>query len=389
MKLSIVIVNYNVRSYLEQCLYSIEKSMSGISGEVIVVDNNSTDDSVEYLRPKFPWVNYVENKYNAGFSRANNQAIKMARGEYVLLLNPDTFIGEDTIGKCLEFMDANPQAGMCGVRMLRLDGSFAPESRRGVPTPFTAFSKMSGLCSLFPKSRVFGRYYMQYLDNKEVNEIDIVSGAFMFIRKSILSDIGLLDETFFMYGEDIDISYRSLLAGYKNYYIPTSILHYKGESTKKSSVAYVNVFHKAMIIFFRKHFSRNNILLELLMSCAIGVKACGTFLRNKLKAFREARMKPKQPYFLLVSDGFNLEQMKEVSEKNGIRYDVLPSGNGVMPPKSILDKEYDYIVFDTDRYSYQSVLEFFRHDGEYRDQSCIATYQSYSKSIIVAHGAIY
>lgn len=388
MKLSIVIVNYNVRSYLEQCLYSIEKSMSGISGEVIVVDNNSTDGSVEYLRPKFPWVTYVENKYNVGFSRANNQAIKMARGEYVLLLNPDTFIGEDTICKCLEFMDANPQAGMCGVRMLRLDGSFAPESRRGVPTPFTAFSKMSGLCSLFPKSRVFGRYYMQYLDNKEVNEIDIVSGAFMFIRKSILSDIGLLDETFFMYGEDVDISYRSLLAGYKNYYIPTSILHYKGESTKKSSIGYVNAFHKAMIIFFRKHFSRNNILLEVMMSCAIEVKAVGSFIRNKVFAVRESMTKPKPDFYLLVSDGYNLNQLKDIAAKNNIKYDVFPANTGQLPPKSVFEKGYDYIVFDTDRYSYKTILEYFRHDGPNRENPNMATYQSYSKSIIVAHGAI-
>lgn len=388
MKLSIVIVNYNVRYYLEQCLYSVEKSMGSISGEVIVVDNNSADDSVEYLRPKFPWVTFVENHHNPGFSRANNQAIKMARGEYVLLLNPDTFVGEDTIGKCIEFMDSNPQAGICGVRMLRIDGSFAPESRRGVPTPFTAFCKMSGLSSMFPKSRTFGKYYMQYLDSAQINEIEIVSGAFMFIRKSVLSQIGLLDETFFMYGEDIDISYRSLLAGFKNYYVPTSILHYKGESTKKASLGYVNAFHKAMIIFFRKHFSRNNFLLEMMMSCAIAFKGAGTFLRNKIKAYKESRMTPKEVRFLLVSEGYNLEQMKEIAERNDIRYDVFPSTSGQMPPKSLLDKHYDYIVFDTDRYSYQSILEFFRHDGPARDNSCIATYLSYSKSIIVLHGAV-
>lgn len=388
MKLSIVIVNYNVRYYLEQCLYSVERAMGNISSEVIVVDNCSTDDSVEYLRPKFPWVTYVENKNNVGFSRANNQAISMARGEYVLLLNPDTFVGENTLQDCLAFMEQHPEAGMCGVRMLRMDGSFAPESRRGVPTLFTAFCKMSGLGTLFPKSKLFGRYYMQYLDHNEINEIDIVSGAFMFIRKSVLDKIGLLDETFFMYGEDIDISYRSLLAGFKNYYVPTSILHYKGESTQKASISYVNAFHKAMTIFYHKHFSHNNIIAEWLMNAAINFKAVCTFVRNRIKAYRESKAKPKKEHFLFVSDGFNLQQMETIAEKNGIVFDVFPASSGVLPPKSVLDKGYDYIVFDTDRYSYQTILEFFRHEGPCRETSNIATYLSYSKSIMVLHGAV-
>ena len=228
-----------MRYYLEQCLLSVEKALCGVCGEVFVVDNNSTDDSMPYLKSKFPWVRYIENDENVGFSRANNQAIREARGEYVLLLNPDTFIGERSLRECIEFMDKTPQAGMCGVGMLRIDGSFAPESRRGIPTPFVAFCKMSGLGALFPKSRLFGRYYMQYLNKYSINPIEIVSGAFMFIRKAALDKVGLLDETFFMYGEDIDLSYRVLQAGYKNYYLPTQILHYKGESTKHGDIKYV------------------------------------------------------------------------------------------------------------------------------------------------------
>jgi GT2 family glycosyltransferase len=251
MKLTVVIVNYNVRHYLEQCLRSLERALKGLEAEVYVVDNHSKDGSVEALQPLFPDVHFISSIHNLGFARANNIAIQQSEGEYVLLLNPDTFIGERTLRECIDLMDKNPKAGMCGVGMLKVDGSFAPESRRGVPTPFVAFCKMTGLGSLFPKSRLFGRYYMQYLNKQSINPIEIVSGAFMFIRKEALDKVGLLDETFFMYGEDIDLSYRVLKAGYQNYYIPTQILHYKGESTKKESFKYVNAFYKAMVIFFK------------------------------------------------------------------------------------------------------------------------------------------
>ena len=163
MKISIVIVNYNVKHYVEQCLLSVERALQGMTGEVYVVDNKSTDNSVEYLKAKFPWVYFIKNDFNAGFSKANNQALRVARGEYVMLLNPDTIIGENTLRDCISFLDAHPDAGGAGVRMLRVDGSFAPESKRGVPTPWTSFCKMSGLCSLFPQSRVFGRYYMPFV----------------------------------------------------------------------------------------------------------------------------------------------------------------------------------------------------------------------------------
>ncbi len=388
MKLSIVIVNYNVRYFLEQCLLSVEKALCGISGEVYVVDNNSSDDSMCVLKKKFPWVNYIENKENYGFSRANNQALSVARGEYVLLLNPDTIIGETTLSDCISFMDKTPDAGMCGVRMLKVDGGFAPESRRGVPTPFTAFSKMVGLSQLFPKSRLFGKYYMQYLDAEQVNEIEIISGAFMFIRKSALDKVGLLDETFFMYGEDIDISYRMLKAGYKNYYLPTSILHYKGESTKKSSFAYVNVFHRAMIIFFRKHFSHNNFFYEILINIAIAMKACISFFKYKVLACNKPKDPLRQEKFLFVSDGTNLSDMLEVADRNNIIHDVFHSSAREFPPTDVFEKGYDYIVFDTDRFPFTSILEFFRHQPNHKDAVSIATYLSSSRAIMVLHGAI-
>ncbi|MBR0046973.1 MAG: glycosyltransferase family 2 protein [Bacteroidaceae bacterium] len=388
MKLSIVIVNYNVRYYLEQCLLSVEKALTGVCGEVFVVDNNSSDDSMPSLKGRFPWVRYIENDENVGFSRANNQALREARGEYVLLLNPDTFIGERTLRECIDFMDKNPQAGMCGVGMLKVDGSFAPESRRGVPTPFVAFCKMSGLGALFPKSRLFGRYYMQYLNKQAINPIEIVSGAFMFIRKSALDKVGLLDEAFFMYGEDIDLSYRVLKAGYKNYYLPTQILHYKGESTKKDSLKYVNAFHKAMVIFFKKHFAHYSTIYSAFIMLTVVMRGAMSYIMQKTKAWSRKSVEMEQLKFLIVSDGRNLSDMKHIAEKHQFKYDVFHSRLGDMPSTDVLYRDYDYIVFDTSRYPYSSILEFFRHDEPNRRRPYIATYIPSNKTIMTFQGAL-
>ncbi len=275
MKLSVVIVNYNVEYFLEQCLLSVKRAMKGIEGEVFVVDNNSLDNSVTMVRRKFPEVHLIENKANVGFSRANNQAIKKAKGEYILLLNPDTVVEDDTFKKVIDFMDTHPEAGGLGVKMVDGSGNFLPESKRGLPTPATAFYKMFGLSSLFPRSKVFSKYHLGYLDNDKIHEVDVLAGAFMLLRKSVLDITGLLDESFFMYGEDIDLSYRITQAGYKNYYFPeTRIIHYKGESTKKSSVNYVLVFYNAMVIFAKKHFTGKNArMLTLLINLAIYFRA--------------------------------------------------------------------------------------------------------------------
>jgi GT2 family glycosyltransferase len=262
LKLAVVIVNYNVKYFLEQCLHSVFKACKDIESEIWVVDNNSVDGSVEMVLDKFPSVKLIANKVNKGFSSANNQAIRESNGEYVLLLNPDTVVEEDTFKKVIEFMDANPDAGGLGVKMIDGSGKFLPESKRGLPTYDVAFYKIFGLAALFPKSKIFGRYHLGYLNENETHAVDILAGAFMLLRKSVLDKTGLLDEDFFMYGEDIDLSYRITKAGYKNYYFPkTRIIHYKGESTKRSSVNYVFVFYNAMIIFARKHFSKSNATL--------------------------------------------------------------------------------------------------------------------------------
>ena len=275
IKLSVIIVNYNVEYFLEQCLNSCIKAMKDVSCELFVVDNNSIDGALDMVRTKFPNVQLIDNKDNVGFSKANNQAMRIAKGEYVLLLNPDTVVEEDTFKKVVDFMDKTPEAGGLGVRMLDGKGKFLPESKRGLPTPAVAFYKIFGISKLFPKSTTFGRYHLGYLSEFETNEIEILSGAFMLMRKEALDKVGLLDEAFFMYGEDIDLSYRIILGGYKNYYFPeTRIIHYKGESTKKSSVNYVFVFYRAMIIFARKHFSQKNAkLFSFLINLAIYFRA--------------------------------------------------------------------------------------------------------------------
>ena len=273
MKLSIVIVNYNVKYFLEKCLESVLTAIQNIPTEIFVVDNQSSDGSLEYLQPKFPQVTFIANDENVGFSKANNQAIRLAKGEYILLLNPDTVIYENTLINTCDFMDKHPEAGGLGVKMLDGNGKFLPESKRGFPSPWNSFCKMSGLSTFFPNSKVFGQYHLRYLDENSVHEIDVLAGAFMLLRKTVLDKIGLLDETFFMYGEDIDLSYRIRLGGFINYYFPEPIIHYKGESTKKD-IKYVRIFYNAMRIFYDKHYAQTNFISKGFIRLSIHL---GTF----------------------------------------------------------------------------------------------------------------
>jgi len=287
MKLSIIIVNYNVKYFLEQCLYAATKAAEKVSSEIIVVDNDSVDGSCQMVAEKFPEVILIANKENVGFSKANNQAIRIAGGEYILLLNPDTVVEEDSFLKITSFMDKTPDAGGLGVKMIDGKGRFLPESKRGLPTPEVAFWKMFGFSSLFPHSRRFGRYHLGYLDKDQIHQVDVLAGAFMLLRRETLDKVGLLDEDYFMYGEDIDLSYRITQGGYKNYYFPqTTIIHYKGESTKKGSINYVKVFYNAMIIFAEKHFSKGNALQSaILINMAIYFRALLSLTGRFLKSF--------------------------------------------------------------------------------------------------------
>jgi GT2 family glycosyltransferase len=306
MKLSVVIVNYNVRFFLEQTLLSAKKAAEKVETEIFVVDNNSVDDSVQMVKERFPDVMLIANKDNPGFSKANNQAIRQSKGEYVLLLNPDTVVNEDTFEKCVNFMDQHPDCGGLGIKMIDGSGKFLPESKRGFPSPAVAFYKTFGLSSIFPKSPIFNQYHLGYLDKDKTHKIDVLSGAFMMLRKSVLDEVGLLDEAFFMYGEDIDLSYRIKKAGYENYYYADStIIHYKGESTKKGSLNYVKVFYNAMIIFAKKHFTgTKGSLFILMLQAAIYLRAAMTLASNfTRKAFL--------PFLDITSIGIGLFFLKD------------------------------------------------------------------------------
>ena len=263
-KVSVIIVSYNVRSLLTECIDSVRKALEGLDGQIVVVDNCSKDDTVDYLSKHYPDVKLIVNKENVGFAKANNQAIKACTSEYVLLLNPDTVVGEQTILGCVEFMDAHPEAGGAGVRMLTRDGVPAPESRRGIPTPWVAMLKMLGFTR---------RYYMSDLPWDKPCRIEVISGAFFMLRKKALDEVGLLDEDFFMYGEDIDLSYRLLKGGWQNWYLPYDIIHYKGGSTQKTSFRYVHVFYQAMLIFFRKHYQHLSFFFSVPIQIAIYFRA--------------------------------------------------------------------------------------------------------------------
>lgn len=278
MELSVIIVNYNVRQFLENALASIQKAMSGIEGEILVVDNASDDGSVEMVREKFPDVLLTENKTNTGFAKANNIALKQARGRFFVLINPDTIVQEDTFRVMLDFFKGNPDVGLAGCKILNADGTFQLPCRRSFPTPWVAFTKISGLSAVFPRSRWFGKYNLTYLNPDETYEVDAVSGSFMVISRDVYGKVGGLDETFFMYGEDLDWCYRVKQAGYKVYYVPaTKIVHFKGESTRRSDIDEIKTFYRAMQLFVEKHFSRS-ATVEVLLTTGIVLRAAVAFV---------------------------------------------------------------------------------------------------------------
>ena len=274
MILSVIIVNYRVRYFLELCLHSVQKALQGLEAEIFVVDNHSADGSVEYLRPLFPDVIFIVNTENTGFARANNQALEQAGGKYILFLNPDTILPEDHATRCLAFLQSNSDAGGLGVRMVDGSGLFLKESRRGFPSPWVAFCKLSGLTALFPRQRFFAAYYLGHLPPDKTNPAPVLSGACLWVARAVLEKTGSFDERFFMYAEDIDLSYRIEQAGYVNYYLAeTTIVHFKGESTLKD-IRYVKQFYKAMSQFRRKHFKRGlPALFNTGMELAIWLRA--------------------------------------------------------------------------------------------------------------------
>lgn len=285
MDLSVIIVNYNVKEFLSNCLEAISRAAEGISYEIIVVDNASSDGSRAFLEPRFPQVQFIWNEQNVGFGAANNQAIGQAKGEYILLLNPDTLLQEDTLQVMLEHMKTNPKCGVSGCKILNADGSFAPESRRSVPTLANSLYKTLGLTALFPKSKRFGAYYLGWLSEDEAGAVPVLSGSFMFFRGDVLRSLGGFDERFFMYGEDIDLSVRVCEAGWEIEYVPTtSIIHYKGESSRKDDLRYIRHFNEAMYLFYEKHYSQGVYrLFRVVIRLAVAVRTLTSFVSQKLK----------------------------------------------------------------------------------------------------------
>ena len=355
---SVIIVSYKVRYYIEQCLNSVLRSVP--DAQILVVDNKSDDGTVEYLRERFPESDIISNDYNAGFGKANNIALAKATGRYVLFLNPDTVVAERTIPGCVEYMDAHPEVGAVGVRMQYGDGRFAVESRRSLPTPSVSFWHMTGLGRMFPRSRVFAKYHLTYLDKTQECPIDVVSGAYMFVRKEALDKTGGFDESFFMYGEDIDLSYRIMQAGYVNRYLPLPIVHYKGESTIKTSYKYAKVFYDAMLIFFNKHFKSYSGLFALLVKIVVGVKKMSTYVLQNIWARRRVfadytenclyvgRKETFSDVERLVSASKVLRNLRCIEGQDTI---------GPLPDNVLNDIRS--IVFDTSAFSFDDIMDWF------------------------------
>tara|TARA_R100000908_G_scaffold35437_1_gene16183 strand:+ start:3247 stop:5334 length:2088 start_codon:yes stop_codon:yes gene_type:complete len=283
--ISVVIVNYKVKEYIANLLNSLQRSAEDLTLEIFVVDNASGDDSIPYLKKRFPDVHYIQNEENVGFGIANNQAIEKAQGKYTLIINPDTLVSEDTLETLVSHMEENEKCGAAGCKILNPDGTFAPESRRSVPAIWSAACKVFGLNSLFPKSKLFGKYYLSWLGEDEPSKVPVLSGSFMFWRTGVLKKLGGFDERFFMYGEDIDLCYRIQETGYHIDYVPdTSIIHYKGESTKKGDLRYIRLFNKALYQFFDKQYSsRYSFIFKVLIYLAIMMRTVFSFIGSRVK----------------------------------------------------------------------------------------------------------
>ncbi len=374
-KLTVVIVSYNVRYYLEQCIVSVQRAARHIDYEIYVVDNDSHDDTVGYLRERFAdEINIIESQHNLGFARANNIAIRQSDSEYVLLLNPDTFIAEDSLTRVLGFMDEHPAAGGAGVMMFNSDGTRARESRRGLPTPWVSLLKMLG-CSK--------RYYMTELPWDEPAQIEVMSGAFCMLRRSVLDKVGLLDKDFFMYGEDIDLSYRILKGGFQNWYVPAQIVHYKGESTQKSSYRYVHVFYQAMLIFFRKHYGHLSLLVALPIKMAIYFRAFIALVQMLYHRMRHSLGFDGRDLadvnYCFVGSAAMIDQCQRLARRRGLTAQFQVVANSLSEVK-LRPEPNSCLVYDTDRFSFAQIVS----DMEQRaaEHLSVGTYSCKSKVII-------
>jgi GT2 family glycosyltransferase len=305
MQLSVIILNYNVRYFLEQCILSVQKALEGIDGEIIVVDNASTDDSCEMMKDKFPNIKLIENATNLGFPKGNNIGVAQAKGEYICILNPDTVVAEDTFVKILnsQFPILNSQLGIIGCKLIDGTGNFLPESKRGVPTPWVAFSKIFGLYKI---SNYFGKYYAQHLSENQSGKVDILVGAFMMMKRELYLKVGGFDENCFMYSDDIDLSYLVLKTGKSNYYFhETSVIHYKGESTVRDGT-YMKRFREAMQFFYKKHFKKSSFFDVMMLF--------GTFIFSFLKKIQQKnKLRIIDEYVVFSKSALDLKLSKKAT----------------------------------------------------------------------------
>jgi GT2 family glycosyltransferase len=344
LELSIIILNYNVRYFLEQCVLSVESALNGIDGEIIVVDNNSTDDSCAMMKQRFPNVKLIENKENSGFPKGNNIGVSQAKGEYICILNPDTIVAEDTFTKVLAFAKKQKDLGIVGVKLIDGTGNFLPESKRGIPTPWVAFAKIAGLYRFFPKSRTFGKYYAEHLSENETGKVDILVGAFMVMKRDLYNEIGGFDENCFMYSDDIDLSYRVLKKGKSNYYFhETTIVHYKGESTIKDGM-YRKRFQEAMNFFYKKHF-RVSFLFSIFMKM-------GIVFFSLVKLFQgKPRQISKPDNYALVSENEILREKLENQFRKPVKCQDLS--------QSFSKNSNIEMIFDQNHLDFKTIIEAF------------------------------
>ena len=346
MQLSVIILNYNVRYFLEQCVLSVQKALENTDAEIIIVDNNSSDDSCEMMKKRFPNVKLIENKQNLGFPKGNNIGVKQAKGEYICILNPDTVVAEDTFVKILAFAERQKNLGIIGCKLIDGTGNFLPESKRGVPTPFVAFTKIFGLYK-FPKH--FGKYYAQHLHENETGKVDILVGAFMIMKRELYLEVGGFDEKCFMYSDDIDLSYMVSQKGKDNYYFPeTTAIHYKGESTIKDET-YMKRFQEAMNFFYKKHFK-----VSLFFAAFMKTGIIFFSLIKRFQGKKKERVLPES--YALISDNERLREKLKTQLKGEVILQK-KNANKINYSQFLVQKNKFEIIFDNNYISFKEIIQ--------------------------------
>ena len=349
MQLSVIILNYNVRYFLEQCVASVQEALTNIDSEIIVVDNHSSDDSCEMIKSRFPDVKLIKNNSNLGFPKGNNIGVDQAKGDYICILNPDTVVPEDTFEKILAFAEKQANLGIVGCKLIDGSGNFLPESKRGIPTPFVALTKIFGLYKLFPNWRFFNRYYAEHLSENETGEVEILVGAFMVMKRDLYNEMGGFDENCFMYSDDIDLSYMALKSGKSNYYFhETSVIHYKGESTVRDGL-YMKRFREAMQFFYNKHYKNS---VEFVFFIEIGALFFALIKKN------QRNVKPIEvDDYILISEDENLKNKLEKQLNKKLIWETKLDSNALFSHRNNSKKQTE-ILLDNAFFSFKAIISF-------------------------------